>query len=101
MRIRTTALFEEGENVLDDNLTPVPSNPQSDENVPLEKQKRFVQRNPTRVSGKFKVDETREVQKKRAIALDGLDRLRAFSRLDGKSSEWEVRLKGPSTEESR
>ena len=59
VRIRTTTLFEEGENVLDDNLTPVPSNPQSDENVPVQKQKRFVQRNPTRVSGKFKVDETR------------------------------------------
>ena len=55
VRIRTTTLFEEGKNVLDDNLTPVPSNPQSDENVPVQKQKRFVQRNPTRVSGKFKV----------------------------------------------
>ena len=59
VRIRTTTLFEQGKNVLDDNLTPVPSNPQSDENVPVQKQKRFVQRNPTRVSGKFKVDETR------------------------------------------
>ena len=58
MRIRTTTHFEE-ENDENVNLTPVPSNPQSDENVPLEKQKRFVQRNPTRVSGKFKVDETR------------------------------------------
>ena len=57
VRIRTTH-FEE-ENDENDNLTPVPSNPQSDENVPLEKQKRIVQRNPTRVSGKFKVDETR------------------------------------------
>lgn len=48
-----------------------------------------------------KLTKQEEVEKKRAIALDGLDRLRAFSRLDGKSSEWEVRLKGPSTEESR
>ena len=47
-----------------------------------------------------KLTKQEEVEKKRAIALDGLDRLRAFSRLDGKSSEWEVRLKGPSTEES-
>ena len=48
-----------------------------------------------------KLTKQEEVEKKRAIALDGLDRLRAFSRLDGKSSEWTVRLKGPSTEESR
>jgi len=57
VRIRTTH-FEE-KNDENDNFTPVPSNPQSDENIPVQKQKRFVQRNPTRVSGKFKVDETR------------------------------------------
>ena len=47
------------------------------------------------------LEDARDVEKKRAIAIDGLDRLRAFSGLDGKSNEWQVRLKGPSTEESR
>jgi len=47
------------------------------------------------------LEDARDVGKKRAIAIDGLDRLRAFSGLDGKSNEWQVRLKGPSTEESR
>ena len=36
-----------------------------------------------------------EVQKKIALAKDGLDRMRAFSGLDQSSAKWEVSLKGP------
>ena len=47
------------------------------------------------------LEEKGKIEEKRAIAIDGLDRLRAFSGLDERNNEWNVRLKGPSTEESR
>jgi LYR motif-containing protein 4 len=36
-----------------------------------------------------------DVQKKIALARDGLDRMRAFTGLDQGSSKWDVSLKGP------
>ena len=57
------------------------------------------------IKSEFKLSKTELsseiIESKIAIAIDGLDRLRAFSGLDGKSNEWVVRLKGPSTEEQR
>jgi len=36
-----------------------------------------------------------DVQKKLALARDGLDRMRAFTGLDQGASKWDVSLKGP------
>jgi len=41
------------------------------------------------------VTDAGELEKKLALARDGLDRMRAFSGLDQGSAKWEVSLKGP------